>query len=346
MKKGIFMFLVITIFMNFSLTAFANEKKIDSSVYNKNGKTSREELKTVIGTQTYNVVLDGKKTEKYVTIKEHSKKCLDYISLKNLTESLNGYIKCYPEYYSLDGKLGSRFLGDFELLGEKFNFRTCNNECIVDDDKLIDHWMLISTDIENKNVILNMSNYDEELSIEIYDNEIYVSMEFLTRIFSRLGYMCVFDKDTKTFNIQKYDIEKEKKLMLEKFPEEKFKKIPYRVFENSEPIYEDIRMGERAYILYDVFDKFAKKTTGVEYLYREYIGYNYKLGYKINENIETALRGMLEAWYMTHFDNICIKYDEDLDAYIVCNKKFENIDDIDDTSKFLVVRKFDYMILN
>ena len=56
------MFLVITIFMNFSLTAFANEKKIDSSVYNKNGKTSREELKTVIGTQTYNVVLDGKKT--------------------------------------------------------------------------------------------------------------------------------------------------------------------------------------------------------------------------------------------------------------------------------------------
>ena len=51
MKKGIFMFLVITIFMNFSLTAFANEKKIVSSVYNKNGKTSREELKTVIGTK-------------------------------------------------------------------------------------------------------------------------------------------------------------------------------------------------------------------------------------------------------------------------------------------------------
>ena len=75
--------------------------------------------------------------------------------------------------------------------------------------------------------------------------------------------MCVFDKDTKTFNIQKYDIEKEKKLMLEKFPEEKFKKIPYRVFENSEPIYENIRMGERAYILYDVFDKFEKKQQGL-----------------------------------------------------------------------------------
>ena len=41
MKKGIFMFLVITIFMNFSLTAFANEKKIDSSVYNKNGKNRK-----------------------------------------------------------------------------------------------------------------------------------------------------------------------------------------------------------------------------------------------------------------------------------------------------------------
>lgn len=44
--------------------------------------------------------------------------------------------------------------------------------------------------------------------------------------------------------------------------------------------------------------------------------------------------------------NICIKYDEDLDVYIVCSKKFESIDDIDDTSEFLVVRKFEYMILN
>ena len=52
---------------------YANEKKIDSSVYNKNGKTSREELKTVIGTQTYNVVLDGKKTEKYVQLKNIQK---------------------------------------------------------------------------------------------------------------------------------------------------------------------------------------------------------------------------------------------------------------------------------
>lgn len=47
-----------------------------------------------------------------------------------------------------------------------------------------------------------------------------------------------------------------------------------------------------------------------------------------------------------NLDNICIKYDEGLDVYIVCSEKFESINDIDDTSKFLVVRKFDHMILN
>ena len=55
---------------------------------------------------------------------------------------------------------------------------------------------------------------------------------------------------------------------------------------------------------------------------------------------------MLEAYYMKHFDDIYIKYDEDLNIYIVSNKNFENINDIDDTSKFILIRDFDYMLLN
>ena len=72
-----------------------------------------------------------------------------------------------------------------------------------------------------------MSNFDEDLDAKVLDGRIYVSMEFMTRLFSRLGYMGIFDKDTKIFNVKKYNPEEEKRIVLEKFQGNQFESIPY-----------------------------------------------------------------------------------------------------------------------
>lgn len=348
MKKTLFvLFFVVMFFTNFSLTFFANESEINTKVNKK--EPSKEESKTVLGTKKYDVVLNGINVGTSVTVKEYSKKCLDYISLRELVESLNGKINWYPYYSSWNDDIKSRILGDFELFGNKFKFYSWAIKDMdpIYDDREYQYWLRISTEINNQDVILPMSNFDEDLDAKVLDNRIYVSMEFLTRIFSRLGYMGVFDKDTKIFNVKNFNPEKEKRLILEKFPEDKFPSIPYRFYENKNDTVYKTRVYEKTtYILYDVFHAMASKTISTEYLYVKYIGYNYKLGYKVNGDKERFLKNMLEAYYMKHFDDVCIKYDEDLDTYIVSNKKFENINDIDDTSKFILVRDFDYMLLN
>lgn len=348
MKKTLFvLFFVVMFFTNFSLTFFANESEINTKVNKK--EPSKEESKTVLGTKKYDVVLNGINVGKSVTVKEYSKKCLDYISLRELVESLNGKINWYPDYSSWNDDIKSRVLGDFELFENKFKFYSCATKDIdpIYDDREYLYWLQISTEIDGQNVTLPMSNFDEDLDAKVLDGRIYVSMEFMTRLFSRLGYMGIFDKDTKIFNVKKYNPEEEKRIVLEKFQGNQFESIPYRFYENkNDTVYETKAFERTTCILYDVFHAMASKTISTEYLYRKYIGYNYKLGYKVNINKERFLKDMLEAYYMKHFDDIYIKYDEDLNIYIISNKNFENINDIDDTSKFILIRDFDYMLLN
>ena len=99
MKKTLFvLFFVVMFFTNFSLTFFANESEINTKVNKK--EPSKEESKTVLGTKKYDVVLNGINVGTSVTVKEYSKKCLDYISLRELVESLNGKINWYTDYSS------------------------------------------------------------------------------------------------------------------------------------------------------------------------------------------------------------------------------------------------------
>ena len=106
MKKALFViFFLVIYFTNFSLTFFANESEINTKINKK--EPSKEESKTVLGTKKYDVVLNGINVGTSVTVKEYSKKCLDYISLRELVESLNGKINWYPDYSSWNDDIKS-----------------------------------------------------------------------------------------------------------------------------------------------------------------------------------------------------------------------------------------------
>lgn len=72
-------------------------------------------------------------------------------------------------------------------------------------------------------------------------------------------------------------------------------------------------------------------------------GYLYPANF-VQDN-EDFYKNLFQANYRKFIDNIYIEYDNDLDSYIIYNKNFKNVDEIDNTYKIMVIRKFDNMIL-
>ena len=291
-----------------------------------------DERKSVIGKTEYNITLNGKDIVKTINVNEYVPCEGDYISLREFVEALGGKIEWDPCFET-------NYLGYFEILGTKYEYRSFWPMGSEFDNELAFN-IILSTDMQGENVVISMNGWTEALYAKFVDNTIYIPITSLRRLLPRMGYLFNIDKEERTFNIKAYDFEKEKELMLEKFPVEIFGKSMYGkeyvgVFQDSGEYYCD-----------DFFDYQATATESYENRYYDYLDDSYRSMYALNNNAEEVLKNMLQAAYFTLIDDkIKVNYDEELEAYIVYNKDYFNVEKLDNTYKIIVIRKYDNMVL-
>ena len=80
----------------------------------------------------------------------------------------------------------------------------------------------------------------------------------------------------------------------------------------------------------------------------EYIDCKINFGYVVNNNVEEFYKKMFYSRFFSSYrkgDNVYIKYDPHLEAYILTNKDLDINDDINQDWEILVLRKFDNVVL-
>ena len=77
-----------------------------------------------------------------------------------------------------------------------------------------------------------------------------------------------------------------------------------------------------------------------------YIDCKINFGYVVNNNVDEFYKKMFYSRFSSQDgDNVYIKYDPELDAYILTNKDLNINDELNQDFKILVLRKFDNVIL-
>lgn len=326
-KKGVILLCFILIILTSSSILADTNIKEKTSIDSNIGENDN-----LLNSVKYNLMVNGENTGRTITINEYSSKVGDFVSLREFVEVMGGNIKWKPDSET-------RQLGDFEFLGTKYKYFSHYSFDEIPDIENSFAINLFMT-IEDKDVNILMSNWVESMYTKFTNNTIYIRLKDIRRLLPRMGYLFNVDRESQCFNIKSYDFEKEKKFILEEFPIEKFGK---GIYGNE---YSGITMDSDTYWLSDLFLKQAEESENLEAKYYDYIDTDFKSMYTLKNNINEFYKGMLEAATLTYYsDEIKINYNKNLDAYIVCNKDYKNVDILDTTYKILVVRKYDNMIL-
>lgn len=350
--------------LSIMLIVFASILSI-SSVYGKEGeikdklpisKVSWEDEINELNQIKCNVVIDGKSTGKTVTIHQYLPAIGDYIELRELVEALGGTITWNnPDLFR-------RNLGEFEIFGSKFKYESYFSKYTLIDlasgSNVSDYAsanypinLFMYDNIEDKYVHIPMSLSSETVCGKLVNNHIYISMDKPRRALPRIGYLCNVDDSSNIFNIKRYDYNAERNLMLKKFPKEKFGMGLYSKDKNEDYIvyYDSVDKYTSKYIKEPYYDDFFIKqnttTELIELNYTQYFNTNYRSLYIQHNNTDKYYRDLFQAAYMNYYDNIVLTYDNDLNAYIISNKEFNDIDKLDKSCALLVVREFDNMVL-
>ena len=95
-----------------------------------------------------------------------------------------------------------------------------------------------------------------------------------------------------------------------------------------------------------MFYEQMRDTEAMEMYCFNYIDCKINFGYVVNNNIEEFYKKMFFSRFSSrNGDNVYIKYDPDLEAYILTNKDLDINDDINQDWEILVLRKFDNVVL-
>ena len=283
-------------------------------------------------TDTYSIVINGEDTGKTINVREYDARVGDFVSLREFVEVLGGSITWEPNEET-------KYLGKFEFLNKEYKYYS---HYPFDDTKdmenafALDLFMIM----EDKDVNILMNGMVESVYTKCVDGKIYIRIKSLRRLLPRMGYLFNLDKENLCFNIKAYDFESEKKLVNEKFPVDKFGNGLYG------RNYNGIVLDGKTYWLSDLFCEQSSQNESLEQKYFDYINNDFTVGYIIKEEDKnTFYRGVFEALTLTKFDDVYIDYDEELDAYIIYNKNFYDVESLDKTYKILAIRKFDNMVL-
>lgn len=200
----------------------------------------------------------------------------------------------------------------------------------------IDLYMIM----DGKEIPLTMGGMSSSMFTKLNDNTIYINIRNLRKLLPRMGYLINADDKNFSINVKSYDFNKEKEIFLKTFPVEKFGESWYSK-KYDRYLYEEYF---NFYLCDDFYFNQYNCTEAIEDSYKVYIDNNYRQMYSYDN--EKAYKDLLQAAYYTYIDDeIKVKYDEDLDAYIIYNKEYDNVSKLDDTYKILVVRKYDNMIM-
>ena len=320
------LFLAFSVIVNVQLT-FANTEA--------NTNLTKSDL--------YQVNFDNKELSSNVKVCNFEGSDDYFVSLREVIEALGGSIEWTPNYNSYS-------LGYFELLGSKYEYESAflldpENENVKYKEEYcpID----IYTNIDGHKTILTMSGSTEALIARFVDNKIYIDVTTFRCLLPRMGYLINFDSNLKVMNVKKYDYSKEKELILKKFPVETFWKGFYgEEYESSTLAYTNEwycwdmcldQVGDT-----EALEESYKENIDNEYKKMFFIGYDNKLAYK---NMLKAISFISRNKFDVDVNNLNIQYDKDLDAYIIYDKDYTQISELDDSYKILVIRCFDNMIL-
>lgn len=329
MKKIFKIICVLCFVLLISANCFGDEISITEKL---SSPSTESEQKTETGQTEYTIMFDNKDTGKKITIHEYSPKIGDVISFRAFIEAMDGSIRWEPN-------TETRHLGYFEFLGSEYRYES-HYDLYNISNKETQFAINIYKLVGEKEILLGMSNGVESMYTKFIDNTIYVRLNSLRRLMPRMGYIFNIDKKNKTFNIKTYDFNSEKEILLSKFPVEKFGKGFYgKEYSGYSPAY----TKENLYYCNDVFEDQVSDTETMESRYYNYINQNYKNCYI--QDKDEFYKDLLQAEYLTFIDDVKIYYDKDLDAYIVYNKDFMNVNKLDHSYKILVVRKFDNMLI-
>lgn len=277
------------------------------------------------------IKIDDNDTGKNIIIHRYSSKVGDFVSLREMVESLGGNIIWEPDYET-------KTLGYINFLGSNYIYKSHYSLDEIPDIKsqfAIDIYKLDG----DKKILVPMSNGVESMYTKFIDGKIYMRFSSLRYLMPRSGYIFNVDEKNSSFNIKNYNFNSEKDLLLTKFPVSKFGKSLYG---NTDTDYYPI-FGKNMYYCGDVFAQQVSDTENMEKNYFNYIDTNFRRCY-VQDN-EDFYKNLFQANYRKFIDNIYIEYDNDLDSYIIYNKNFNDVDEIDNTYKIMVIRKFDNMIL-
>ena len=302
----------------------------------------------------YKIIADGENTDKVIDVYDSAGG--NWVSLRQLVESMGGSIK-----WDFDIDKDLCYLGTFNLFGYEYTY-FCEHRF---DSDLFDNRYNFNLEIfmnqDGKNLHIDVTPWSTALPARYIDDTIYVYIGIVPALFPRNGYLGSFNIKDYTFNVKKYDFEKEKSLMIEKFPEEKLSNNNnYYTWEfegyaeDDSYIYEaygDFFGGKKIYNNYfefEIFDRIYRRTLNYMSFYANYVDPHYENVYFTTENPNEQLyKDLFKACYLDDFEeyDIKVRYDEDLEAYVVYNKEYENADKIDDSYAIAVIRKFDNAVL-
>lgn len=315
----------------------------------KDAVVTLEDQHKILESDVYKVNLDGKELDKTVLVNEYKPYVSGHLALRDFVEALGGTVTWNPNYSEWGDDEKNWKLGSFELFGWKYDFTSSNNYLLEGGFKDFEYALQVElyTKMDNKDVQMQMSTLASTMYLKLVDNRLYINVNDIRELLPRMGYLFNIDKENKVINIKKYDFEKEKQLMIEKFPYEKYGDSFYNKEYGK---YEMIDQGYKAgdYSCEDMFYAQMRDTENMEMKCFNYIDCKINFGYVVNNDVDEFYKKMFYSEFFSSYrngENVYIKYDPDLDAYILTNKDLDINDKLNQDFKILVLRKFDNVIL-
>lgn len=328
MKKFFIVILILSVIFNVSIV-LASSRGIDIN-----------KLEHQLGTVKYDIKIDGVNSNKSINVREFAPEVGDYVSLRAFVEALGGSIEWEPNDFNRD-------LGRFELLGYKYTMKLHTAVPSIHEipNKYYEYSLPINIYMEEggKQVILTMNNWSESMFTRFENDTIYINITSLRRFLPRMGYLINFNKDDKSVNLKTYNFDDEKRIVLDKFPVEKFD-LSY--YSDSYEEYRKDTLYPNTYYHHDIFEMQACGAEEIESRYLKNVDPTYKSMYYCDNPDENFYKELFKG-LLTDSENIelSVKYDEDLDAYIIFNKPYDDVSVLDKTYKIMAVRKYDNMIM-
>lgn len=294
---------------------------------------TEEERKKIILSDNYKVIINNIDIGKSIEVNEYNPSEGTFISLREFVQILDGNIEWRPDY-------DTNYLGSFQVSYYKYNFYS-QFKLNSYEDKELYFPITITLEETDKDIIIPMNPWSESVNAKYVNDKIYIPITSVRAILPRMGCLFNINKNNKLISIKDYDFEQEKDLLLKKYPPEKF---DGGMYDNK---YEDIVLDTTGLYYFQDFFTYQNNTTlNIENNYFDYIDCNYQRCYEIDKNDSVFLKNILQAAYMMWInEEIITNYDKELDAYVIYNKDFQNIEKLDDSYKILIVRKYDNMIL-